>query len=152
MAGAAAASLWFPARAVAQPAPGTVPATTPTGTGARLLTQFVDEVLNGRSVDHLDTIAHSQIQYPSGRMVGLDGFREIWIADVLQRDTLNMIDEYQPQVILGDEQWGMAYLVYTVRTEENEVFGIWHLAYIAQVADGLIGTLDVVIQKRELEG
>lgn len=146
---ATAASLWFSARAAAQPVSKTTPAPTLTGTGARLLTQFVEDVLNGRSVEHLDTIAHSQIEYPTGQKVGIDGFRKVWIADAIQRDTLNMTDEYQAQVILGNEQWGMAYLVYTVRTHENEVVGVWHLAYVAQLVDGLIGALDVVIQEIE---
>ncbi len=148
---AAAAGVWFPARPAAQTIPDTTPAPTLARTGARLLTQFVDDVLNGRSVEYLDAIAHPQIEYPTGRMVGFDGFREIWINDATQRDGLNMIDEYQAGVILGDEQWGMAYLVYTVRTHNNDIVGIWHLAYVARVADGLIGTLDVVIDEQELE-
>ena len=144
---AAAAGLWFPAPAAAQ----ADPETTLTGTGARLLTQFLDEVLNGRSVELLDAIAHPQIEYPTGRMVGFAGFQEIWITDATQRNGLNILDEYQAQVVLGDEQWGMAYLVYTVRTRDNVLVGTWHLAYVAQVADGLIRTLDVVIEEQELE-
>jgi len=148
---AAAAGVWFPARPAAQTIPDTTPAPTLAGTGARLLTQFVDDVLKGRSVEHLDSITHPQIEYPTGQMVGVDGFREVWIRDAAQRGALNMIDEYQARVILGDEQWGLAYLVYTVRTDNNDIAGIWHLAYVARVADGLIGTLDVVINEQELE-
>jgi len=119
--------------------------------GCTIADQFLDEVLNGRSVEQLDAIAHPQIEYPTGRMVGFAGFQEIWITDATQRNGLNILDEYQAQVVLGDEQWGMAYLVYTVRTRDNVLVGTWHLAYVAQVADGLIRTLDVVIEEQELE-
>lgn len=146
---AAIAGLWLPAQAAAQVVPDAAPSAVSSGTGARLLTQFIDEVLNGRSVANLEAIVHAQIEYPTGRTVGLDGFRDIWTADADHRNALSMVDEYQPQVVLGDEQWGMAYLIYTARTLDGESVGIWLVAYIARIADGLIRTLDAVIDEQE---
>ncbi len=141
----AAIGLLLPGRAVtAGPGDG-LEAGCPYGTGAQLLTRYVDEVLNDRLVETFDSIIHREIayQYPGGSAVGIDEVKRLRIEENTRREQLGMVDEWLIQAARGDNELGLASVIYT-EVIDGEA-DTWKVAYIARIGDGLIRELDVLV-------
>lgn len=145
--GSAVAALAVRQGGIAQHAPkeGTPPptpiASSTEGTGARLLTQFIDEVLDGRSIERIEAIVHRHIEYPSGTTIGIDEFTSLWSEENARRERLHVIDKFEIRDVMGDELWGLAFVTYSERTPDLRT---WKLAYIARIDHGVIRELDVL--------